>query len=166
MIQALQIKQRPVDHLLQLLNPSELQGVLESVIFNIANQKEYRYLLGVLKKSIEKTTPKIVLKTTQRHYVLHTKDIIHLEADGAYTIFFTATKKIVVSKNIKHYQELLGNSFIRCHQSHLINSKHVLGIDKKGVLRLTNDALVPVSVRNKSKIIHLINGFDTLRNVS
>ncbi len=166
MRQALKLEQRPVDHLLQLLNPNELQGVLESVIFNIANQTEYRYLLGILKKNIERREHKIVLKTTQKHYVLHTKDIIHLEADGAYTSFFTATQKIVVSKNIKHYQNMLDNSFIRCHQSHLINSKHVLGIDKKGSLRLTNDTLIPVSVRNKSKIIKLINGFDTLRKVS
>ncbi len=166
MRQPLLLKQRPVDQLLQLLKPNELQGVLESVLFKIANQTEYRYLLGVLKKSIEKNEPKIVLKTARRHYVLLAKDIIHLEADGAYTSFFTTTQKIVVSKNIKYYQNMLGNSFIRCHQSHLINRKHVLGIDKKGLLRLANDALVPVSVRNKAKIIKLINGFDTLRKVS
>jgi len=160
------LEQKPVDHLLQLLNPNELQGVLDRVIFNIANQTEYQYLLGILKNSIEKREHKIVLKTTQKHYVLHAKDIIHLEADGAYTSFFTATQKIVVSKNIKYYQNMLDSSFIRCHQSHLINSKHVLGIDKKGLLQLTNNALIPVSVRNKSKIIKLINGFDTLRKVS
>ena len=166
MRQHLLLKQKPVDHLLQLLNPNELQGVLDRVIFKIANQAEYQYLLDVLKKSIEKKEPKIVLKTTRKHYVLHTKDIIHLEADGAYTSFYTTAQKIVVSKNIKHYQNILDNSFIRCHQSHLINSKHVLGIDKKGALRLTNDTLIPISIRNKSKIIKLINGFDTLRRVS
>lgn len=160
MIQPLLLEQRPIDHLLQSLKPNELQGVLNRVIFNIANQTEYRYLLGVLKKSIEKTTPKIVLKTARRHYVLQAKDIIHLEADGAYTSFFTATKKIVVSKNLKYYQNMLGSSFIRCHQSFLINSKYILGIDENGLLQLTNDKTIPISVRKKSEIIKLIESFN------
>jgi len=154
---AIKFEQKPVNHLLQLLNPKELQGVLESVIFNIANQTEYRHLLGVLKKSIEKKEPKIVLKTARKHYVLHTKDIIHLEADGAYTSFFTATKKIVVSKNIKHYQNILGSSFIRCHQSFVVNSKYILGVDTNGLLQLPNNKTIPISVRKKPEIIKLID---------
>ncbi|HBS12551.1 MAG TPA: hypothetical protein DEO36_08430 [Flavobacteriaceae bacterium] len=166
MRQSIRIEQKPVDHLLQLLNPNELQGVLDRVILNISSKIEYRHLLDRLKNTIENKEPRIVLKTSRQHYVLHVKDIIHLEADGAYTSFYTTTQKIVVSKNIKYYQNMLDNSFIRCHQSHLINSKHILGIDKKGLLQLTNDSLIPVSVRNKPKIIKLINNFNTLRKVS
>lgn len=158
MRQPLLLEQRPVDKLLQLLNPIELQGVLDSVILKIANQTEYRYLLGVLKKSIEKKEPKIVLKTARNHYVLHPKDIIHLEADGAYTSFFTTTQKIVVSKNIKHYQNMLGTSFIRCHQSYLVNSNYIFGVDATGLLQLTNNKTIPISVRKKPEIIKLVKG--------
>ncbi len=103
MIQNLTQPQNHLDKFLNPLNPLELQEVLESVISTIANRKEYRHLLGILKSSIEKKEPKIVLKTSRRHYVLQTKYIIHLEADGAYTSFYTTTKKIVVSKNIKYF---------------------------------------------------------------
>jgi len=166
MRQKLILEQNHIDHLLQLLNPLELQGVLDRLIFNIANKSEYRYLLDVLKNTVDKRESKIVLRTANQHYVLQIKDIIHLEADGAYTRFYTTTQKIMVSKNIKHYQNILDDRFIRCHQSHLINRKHVLGIEKEGILRLTNNELVPFSTRNRAKIIKMLDGFNNLRKVS
>ncbi len=146
-----------IDYLLKPLDPTELQEAIKRAKLNIENKKEHQKLLRLLLNNIEKKEKKIVLKTTEQHFIFYIKEIIRLEADGAYTIFVTKDKKIIVSRNIKYYQDILGNDFIRCHQSHLVNIKHVLGIDKNGFLQLSNAELVSVSTRKKSEVIQLIN---------
>jgi two-component system, LytTR family, response regulator len=56
-------------------------------------------------------------------YVLLT-NIVRCEAEGAYTLFYLQNgEKILVSKVLKEYAELLeNNGFIRTHQSHLVTS--------------------------------------------
>lgn len=146
-----------IDYLLKPLDPTELQAAISRAKQRIKNEKEYKELLNSLLNNIEKKEKKIVLKTTEQHFVFYVKEIIRLEADGAYTIFVTKKQKIIISRNIKYYQDILGDDFIRCHQSHLVNSKHILGIDKKGLLQLSNNELIVVSTRKKSEVIRLIN---------
>ena len=146
-----------IDYLLKPINPTELEDAIKRSISSITNDKEHKKLIAVLKNNIEKKEQKIVLKTTEQRHVIFVKDIIHLEADGAYTNFITTTKKIIVSKNIKYYQDLLGDSFIRCHQSHLINSTHIMGIDKNGFLQVSNNDLIPISTRKKTEILQLMH---------
>ena len=44
---------------------------------------------------------------------------------------------ITVRDTMEHAQELLGNSFLRCHRSVLVNQSHVLSLDN-GMIRLSN----------------------------
>jgi two-component system LytT family response regulator len=64
-------------------------------------------------------------------------------------------EKLTVSKPIFEYEELLKPyGFIRCHQSHLVNRKHVKSWvkDSGGFLLLDNGDQVPVS-RNKKDVV-------------
>lgn len=146
-----------IDYLLKPLDPTELQEAIKRAKLNIENKKEHQKLLSSLLNNIEKKEKKIVLKTTEQHFVFYVKEIIRLEADGAYTVFVIKGKKIIVSRNIKYYQDILGDDFIRCHQSHLVNIKHILGLDKNGFLQLSNAELINVSTRKKAEVIQLIN---------
>ncbi|HPW27504.1 MAG TPA: LytTR family DNA-binding domain-containing protein, partial [Tenuifilaceae bacterium] len=65
-----------------------------------------------------------------------------------------------VSKTLKEYEELLApEGFIRCHQSHLINKRHVKEVLRfpSPTIRMDNGDEVPVSVR-KRDILRAIAG--------
>lgn len=144
-----------IDYLLKPIDPTELDGAINRAKELIINEKEHLELLEVLKANLEKKEPKIVLKTAEQRYIIQIKDIIHLKADGAYTKFITESMRLIVSKNIKYYQSLLDENFVRCHQSHLVNTKHVKSISG-GFLNMSNGDLVPISTRKRSAIIELL----------
>lgn len=146
-----------IDYLLKPIDPIDLKDAVKRAIESIKNDYEHQELLEVLKNNIAKKEQKIVLKTTEQRYIINVVDIIHLEADGAYTLFVTTTNKIIVSKNLKYYQDILNeNDFIRCHQSHLVNKNHIIGISNEDKLIMSNSDLISISTRKKSEIIKLI----------
>ncbi len=150
-------KYSATDYLLKPIDPIELKEAIERAVLENNTQTEYLNAIDVLKNNLTQKEPKIVLKTTEQRFVLSLKDIIRLEADGAYTLFITQDKRIIISKNIKYYQELLDDRFIRCHQSHLVNSHHIKAFVKQGFIELSNKEQVPVSTRKKAEIHKIIS---------
>jgi two-component system, LytTR family, response regulator len=61
------------------------------------------------------------------------EDIFFFEADGSYTFVVTQAGKILVSKKIKEFDELLSNDarFYRIHRSYLINTHQIQKYNKK-----------------------------------
>jgi len=149
-------KYSAVDYLLKPIDPLELENAIKRATKQIKSNNEHQELLNVLQGNINTKETKIVLKTTEQRYIFKTKDIIRLEADGAYTLFVTTDNKIITSKNIKYYQNILDNTFVRSHQSHLINKKHVKSIKNTNIIMVNND-IVPISTRKKTEIIKLIS---------
>jgi len=146
-----------VDYLLKPIDPTELKLAIERAVSDINTKKKHQDLLSVLKNNIENQEQKIVLKTTENRFVINVKDIIRLEADGTYTNFIITNRKVIVSKHIKFYEDLLDEKFLRCHQSHLVNSIHIISLTSKGFLQMSNQDLVPVSTRKRKEIGQLIN---------
>ncbi len=149
-------KYSAVDYLLKPIDPTELDLAIKRAEQKIQNNTAYQELLQTLKDNLNNVDKKIVLKTTNQNHIINTQDIIRLEADGAYTNFITISKKIITSKNLKYYQEILDDNFIRSHQSHLINKKHIKSV-KNTTIIMSNSDLVPISSRKKAKIAKLIN---------
>ena len=73
--------------------------------------------------------------------VLKIPEIIMCQADGYCTNFYLmGNKKIVSSRNLKHFNELLeDHGFIRIHHSYLININHVSGYSRQGEVFLSED---------------------------
>ncbi|EDP72170.1 response regulator [Flavobacteriales bacterium ALC-1] len=109
------------------------------------------YFQGVQKK-------RIVLKTLDNVYVVYEDDILYCKSEGNYTTFYTQkSEKILISKPMKKALELLSDDiFIRCHQSYLVNKKHVVRYNKQGVLVMNSEVKVPVSSRRKDYVIDKI----------
>jgi len=123
-----------------------------------------------LQKCIEKT----VAKDTNNHPVLHkislasvsglilvnTEDIIRIEAKNNYSHFyFTNRSKIIVSKTLKEFDELLSaRNFFRVHQSHLINLNYVEGVQTSNgdCVLLHQGHKVEISRRKKSDFLQVI----------
>jgi len=147
-------KYSAVDYLLKPIDPLELKTAVNRALQNINKEQRYQEALSVLQHNLgHPQQPKIVLKTASQRYIIHTADIIRLEADGAYTLFVTPDDKILASRNLKYYQNLLGNDFFRCHQSHLVNRRFIKILDNKDMLHLANGEQIPVSKRLKQKLL-------------
>ncbi len=99
---------------------------------------------------------KLVLKTSESIHIINVNDIIRCEADINYTTFYLKNgKKLLVSKTLKEYAELLKHSdFYRTHQSHLVNLDHISRYDKMegGHLVMIDESIVPVSTRKKEQL--------------
>lgn len=151
-----------IDFLLKPINPEELVRAVQKVI----EKKEQSIVFSQLKilnenyKSAISAERKIVLKDLDSIFFVKTKDIIRCESEGAYTTFHLLNKeKIIISKTIKEYDELLAPfGFLRTHQSHLVNSLYIKRFDKNdgGVLVLEDNNSVPVSQRKKDYILEFL----------
>lgn len=103
---------------------------------------------------------KLVLKTAERIFAIDVNEIVRCEADKSYTQFFLIDgKKILISKTMKEYSELLSEpQFFRPHHSHLINMKYFDYLVKTdgGTIIMKDHSKVPVSSRKKDDLLKLI----------
>ncbi len=156
------IKFSALDYILKPVNETEFQQAIQRAINEISNldnqQQQTQYLLDTFRK--EFNPKKLVLKTAESLHIIDINDILFCQSDNSYTTFFIENnEKIIVSRNLKEYEELLSNHyFFRPHQSFLVNLNHVKKIDKSdgGFIIMKNKKEIPVSVRQKKKLISLI----------
>ena len=113
------------------------------------------FLLKQLKKP-ETNASKIALQMQSEIRYVTLSEIIRCEADNTYTHFFlSSNEKILVSKSLKEYADLLRPSgFLRTHQSHLVNPKYVKSWLKEdgGILLLISGEKIPISKPNKDTV--------------
>ncbi len=116
--------------------------------------------LDLLKETIrypEHLPNRISLHTMDKIVVAEIDQIIRCEADANNThIVFQQEKPLFVTKTLKQFEEILKeHSFLRVHQSHLVNLKYIQEFLKRevGFLKMKNGDLVPVSVRKKAEVM-------------
>lgn len=100
---------------------------------------------------------KIVLPTLEGITVFEVASIMKCSAEGNYTsIYFTNGKKMLFSKTLKEFEELLCHSgFERIHNSHIINLDHLVSFVNKdgGYVILSDKSTLPVSQRKKANLL-------------
>jgi two-component system LytT family response regulator len=110
-------------------------------------------------KSGSQNNHRIALSTLEGLLFVNVSDIIYCESSGPYTSFiFKQGGKIVTSKHLKDYEELLnGYEFFRIHKSYLVNlqeiQRYIRG--EGGQLIMTNGAALPVSKQRKEAFLHI-----------
>ncbi len=147
------------DYLLKPINPKSLAKVIDKAVQEIDREAKYDEMLEVIKHNKTKTEdPKIILKTLNNQFIISISQIIRCESEGAYTKFCMVDKELLTSKNLKYYDEILSeHKFIRTHQSHLINSKHLLRINTKGFAEMKDKSQIPISARKKASVNKQLN---------
>lgn len=102
---------------------------------------------------------RLVLKTSDQVFVVNIDDIIRIEADNNYSVFYMNDgRKIIVSKSIKEYEEsLIEQGFHRIHKSHIFNINKMSHFDKVdgGFVVMEDGSRVPVASRKKDLLLHL-----------
>lgn len=145
---------KPIDYkeLIQAVDKCRQKQVLqhrhehfETLLTNLTHQS----------KSIQK----ISIPVNDGFIFVHTTDILYCEGENNYTIIYTANQKIVSSKTLKEYDEMLaGSTFFRCHKSFLVNMNHIQKFSRAEGLRLLmpNGNWIDVSVRRKEEFLELL----------
>ena len=145
-----------------LLKPIDGEQLLKAVSKVIKRQEFQETEIGVLRSNINGLS-KLSLHTAEQIKVVEIDDIARLESMGNYTTFyFTDGSKLLVTKTLKEYDIILsGMDFLRVHQSHLINMKHLDAYIKSegGYIKLLDGSRVPVSVRKKSSVMDAIDSY-------
>ena len=156
------IKFSAVDYILKPINISEFIEAVNKVVHKRSNppfntNENFRILMENLKTA---APSRLAIPTSDGMEYLNPKDIIRIEADRSYSWFYlTGNRKILVSKHLKEFQDLLGDrNFFRSHNSFLINLKFVHKYVRKegGYIEMQDGAQIPVSRNRKDLfLIHM-----------
>ncbi len=160
------IKASAIDYLLKPVDIKELKSALEKVIRKrTENQKVVSQLENIVSGSKPKIF-KIPLNSARETYYVAPEEIIHIAGESNYSTFhLTDGKKIVVSKTLKEFEDILFKyHFFRVHKSHLINLAYLKKINKGIEFSITmkNDSELEVSSRKKADFLKILDEFLSL----
>lgn len=157
------VKFAAIDYLLKPIDINELQNAVQKAIKKCAVKQQnlqLQNLIQLLQQQNQKQLHRIALQSAKETRFVETDKIIRCESSNNYTTFFLVNnEKIIVSKPIYEYEELLnGYGFIRCHQSYLVNKKFIKSFVKEdgGYLLLDDKTQIPVSKQKKEQIKKLL----------
>lgn len=102
----------------------------------------------------------LIIPNIKGFEVLKVPEIIMCQADGYCTNFhLTGQRKIVSSKNLKHFDGLLSEQgFLRVHHSYLINLDHVTGYTKQGEILLSEKLKASLGSSYRNEFLRIITG--------
>lgn len=83
--------------------------------------------------------------------------IFYIEKDGMKTIIHMKNSSFVVYSSLNHLEICLGDSFVRCHKSYIINTAYIENIDIVGnSLALFNGITCPIGAKYRKKLLEVI----------
>ncbi|RPH34398.1 MAG: response regulator [Bacteroidales bacterium] len=151
-------KVNALDYLLKPIDSTDLINAIAKLT-KMVNSDDKISKINTPPSNLEKgndDSKKIVLKTLEGVFVVHSDDVVRCESQNNCTLFyFKDGSRILISKTLKEFDEVLTPiSFIRCHQSHLVNMKHIIKYSRfpNPTLVLSDNSRVPVSVRKREAI--------------
>lgn len=150
-----------VDYLLKPVNGEQLRAAVDRARArrSTASPASLELLRETIRRP-ELLPDRISLHTAENIVVARIENIIRCEADSNNTRFvFTDHKPVFVTKTLKHFERLLtDHPFVRVHQSHLVNFRHVVEFKKQdsGYLRLSNGHEVPVASRKRAEVVEML----------
>jgi two-component system, LytTR family, response regulator len=153
------VKFAAIDYLLKPINVEELKVAATNATRKRSEKQrnlQLENLIQLLHLQHLKTAHRIALPTAKETRFAKADEIIRCESTNNYTTFYlTSGEKIMVSKPIYEFEELLTDyAFIRCHQSHMVNKQFIKSWIKTdgGFLLLYDQTEIPVS-RQKRELV-------------
>jgi two-component system LytT family response regulator len=152
------IKYSAMDYLLKPVDADELKAAVAKIKQKKTSLQlpDFELLLSNLK--LKGNSAKIAVPTFEGLQMINSADIIKCTANESYTeIVLTSGKKIMVSRILKEYEDLLSDfNFFRVHNSCLINLAHVAKYIKGdgGYVVMIDGESVEVSRRKKNELLN------------
>ncbi len=150
-----------VDYLLKPIDRNKLVEAISKVKSKLFQKNKLEHYQALLQKINENNNEKIIIPELGNRRIIDVKDIIAIEANGAYTTIYQANgSKITTSKNLKHFENKLSphNNFFRAHRSWIININHLNRFNKtENLLLLNNNVTAKITRTLYSKFEERLN---------
>lgn len=140
-----------------LTKPIEIDELIKAV--DLVQQIKEKEQLATDRLLVKQTPPqdeKITIPTQEGFEVIAVDQIIYCKADDNYTHVILKEGERLVSKTLKHFDELLNDKgFYRIHKSYLINMRYVTAYKKGkgGSVILESTIELPVSPSKKAALL-------------
>lgn len=153
------IKFNALDFLVKPFDVEEFDEAVTKALRRLEDQARPQRLPGLLGSVV--SDRQIALPDAKGLNVLHLDDILHCSSDNAYTNVHVRSEKkpILVTRPLSLFDDYLTDKgFVRIHQSHLVNHKHIKRYirGEGGEVVLSNDVHLPVSRRMKTQLMELL----------
>ncbi|CAL2105334.1 two-component system, LytTR family, response regulator [Tenacibaculum sp. 190524A02b] len=140
-----------------LLKPISIDELIKAVnhVTEI-KEKEVQLENSVLAPTEIAKSGKITIPQQDGFEVLEVNDILFCKADDNYTEIYLSNRKKVVSKTLKHFENILEEyAFARVHKSYLVNINAVIKYKKGkgGSIVLLNGQEIMVSATKKANLL-------------
>lgn len=103
---------------------------------------------------------RITLNTVDAIHIIQVSNIIYCKSNNSSTTFYLNNHApITVSQSLKDVEkQLYKSSFIRPHQSYLVNSIHIVKVSKTNnyTLILSDKSIIPTSTRKRKEIMQIL----------
>ncbi len=149
-----------MDYLLKPIDESEFISTLEKIRLN-QSAKESEKRLSILFHNLQSGPRRICIPDLNGFVYVAVNEIIRCQSNVNYTIIYLADgRKLTVARTLREFEDLLdGGDFFRVHNSHLININYIKRYHKGkgGMVVLTDDMEIEVSVRRKEEFLKRLN---------
>ena len=146
------------------INTEKLVAAVNTAVKRIEEKNINKNLFSFLEQNTRQAVPdKIPLSTSNGLVFVKLTEILYCESSGNYTNFFlcndaqqSATKKIMVSRQLGEYEKLLPETnFTRIHDKYIINLSFIKEYIKGsgGDVVLENGKELPVASRRKEEFL-------------
>lgn len=152
------IKLSCFDFLIKPVLVEDLQAAVNKLQNKLNSSVNSKRIQVLLDNFVTKEYKKIAIPSSNSIEFINTADIVCCEAESKYTTVYTVQgEKIVSSKNIGEFEELLNPElFFRSHKSWLVNLSFVKKFIKtENKLLLSNNMQIDVSTRKKDEFLSL-----------
>lgn len=144
-----------LEYLMQAYKVKTFDYIPKPVTYDIMEQ----CILSLYEDYMEVNSPPadrryITIKSGSEIYRLKPNDITYIERLGCKTIIHTCTSQIYCYDSLESLQQLLGDGFIRCHKSFIVNKKHIsiINIGKNEIV-LDNNAKCSIGRKYKKEVL-------------
>jgi len=149
------------DYLLKPVDIEELKAAVAKI--QDVKQTQVKKQVELLRQNMQQPQlqlHKLAIPALEGLFFYDINEVVHLEANSNYTnIYFSNKTKIVASKTLKEFEELLPEEFFfRTHHSHIINLNYIKRYIKGdgGQIEMQNGNYVDVSRRKKDEFLKII----------
>lgn len=155
-IKALRIN--ALDYILKPIDPNDLANAIEKARIK-HESRHYKEFKSLGKGLVNKVADKIGVPTGNGIRYIDLDSIIRFQASGNYVyVHIENEKELLLSKTLKALDRTLeGGNFLRVHQSHLVNIKHIMEFNRThgSYLVLSNGDKITVSKAHRAAINRL-----------
>lgn len=97
----------------------------------------------------------ISLKSGKINYHIIKNNILYIESFRNYIVIHTSISDYTLRYTLKKIQKKLGNEFVQCHKSYLVNLNNVICI-KENFIELKNEITLPIGNKYKQNLYNFI----------